>query len=67
MAFDNFIVRIYRRNQSDDLVGQVEDVEQGRRQPFQSMEKLWRIFTEAKSEPGQNSNYSTRKPLIGEE
>jgi len=54
MALDNFIVRIYRRDPPDHLVGQVEDIELGHKQPFQSMEKLWRILAESKSGPQLN-------------
>jgi len=51
MTSDNFIVRIYRRNmnQPDQLVGQVEDVDRGRTQPFQTMEKLWHILAGKKT------------------
>jgi len=63
MASDHFIVRIYRRDmkQPDHLVGQVEDIDLGRRQPFQSMEKLWRILVGKKAgqKPRQTKNQST--------
>jgi len=59
MALDNFIVRIYRRerNHPDHLVGQVEDVALGCKQPFQSMEKLWRILA---GEKGSRKSGETR-------
>jgi len=56
MASDNFIVRIYRRDRPDHLVGQVEDVAHGCKHPFQSMEKLWSILA------GERSSQKTSHP-----
>jgi|UPI00036F8B7F hypothetical protein len=50
MTTDNFIVRIYRRDQPEHMVGQVEDIDRGCTQSFQGMEKLWRILAGDKNE-----------------
>jgi hypothetical protein len=60
MGLDNFIVRIYRRDskQPDHLAGEVEDIDHGRRYPFQTMEKLWRILAGEKPE-AESQHHST--------
>ncbi len=60
MTSDNFIVRIYRRDRPDHLVGQVENVDLGYKQSFQSMENLWRILARERTsqESGLNGDQS---------
>ncbi len=43
---ENYIVRIYRRDEQnpDDVIGMVERVEWGDRQPFRSLSELCKFF-----------------------
>lgn len=55
---ENYIVRIYRRseNESEELVGLVEDVERGKTHPFKSAAELCRILT-----PSAENDYQKRR------
>ncbi|MEW6715428.1 MAG: hypothetical protein AB1306_10110 [Nitrospirota bacterium] len=41
---DDFIVRVYRRDENNVLVGIVEDIREGLDLPFHNIEELWTIL-----------------------
>ena len=54
MTIESYIVRIYRRKETAThaLVGVVEEVEDGEKKPFTTLEELWKILNPVKREPG---------------
>jgi len=68
MASDNFIVHIYRRDEShpEQLVGLVEDIDLGCTQAFQSMEILWRILIGVNSKAKKPATQACQKAITME-
>jgi len=52
---DDFIVRVYRKDENNVLVGIVEDIHEGRDLPFHNIEELWNILQRPRSGKGEVS------------
>lgn len=57
---DDYIVKVYRRDDNDTLIGMVEDIRDRRSVTFKSREELWDILL--KREPCSGGNDPDPQP-----